>query len=174
MRAGTRAGYATWAWVLVFIAFHVYWYLGGRFGHPGPLPEVSFDVFGVVVTAMFVVGAVIPLAAVQSWGRAIPRRLLVAALWTGCAVLTLRGLTGILDDVLRTTGLGPDGLTGLTIEQVTGTAHPGPDIIWSGRATDACFTLGGLLFALTAQATRAARAPESPEAQERRAAHARR
>jgi hypothetical protein len=30
-----RAAYATLAWVVVFLAFHVYWYLGGSFGVGG-------------------------------------------------------------------------------------------------------------------------------------------
>jgi hypothetical protein len=31
--------YAALAWVVVFFAFHVYWYAGGSFGLNGELPQ---------------------------------------------------------------------------------------------------------------------------------------
>ena len=38
-RRPVRAAYAALAWVVVFFAFHVYWYLGGSFGLNGELPK---------------------------------------------------------------------------------------------------------------------------------------
>jgi hypothetical protein len=151
MRAARRAGYAAWVWVVVFTAFHIYWFTGGRFGLAGQIPPATFDMYGLVVAAMFAIGAVVPLAVVQSWGRRIPRWMLLTALWTGCVLLALRGGLGLIDETLRVTGISPNGLTGLTREQVTGTAHPSASLLWAGRATDTYFTLGGLLFGITAR-----------------------
>jgi hypothetical protein len=120
--------------------------------------------FGLVVAVLFVVGAVAPLAAVRSWGRWVPSRLLLGVLWAGFALLVLRGAAGVADDAVRVTGLSSTGLTGLTIEQVTGTAHPSAPELWSGRATDAYFTIGGLLFGATALAYRRTRRPSPPAA----------
>lgn len=36
-----RVAYSALAWVVVFFAFHVYWYLGGSFASPGKLPSSS-------------------------------------------------------------------------------------------------------------------------------------
>jgi hypothetical protein len=152
LRSGRIAGHAAWIWAVAFVAIHIYWYLGGRIGHPNPLPDASLDAFNVVVAALFVAGVVVPLASVSDWGRAIPRRLLLAALWSGSAILLLRSGAGMVDEVLRVTRLSPTGLTGLTREQVTGSAHPSANILWSGRAIDAFFLLGGVLFGLAAHA----------------------
>lgn len=161
-RANRQVAYTVWAWVVVFTTFHVYWYLGGRFGlgdAPNLLPEVSLDPFTVAVWAMFATGLVLPLAITQRWGRRIPRGLLLAGLWTGCAVLILRGLAGVVDDLLRTSGLAANGITGLTYEQVTGSANPSANTMWSGRAIDWYFTLGGLLFGAAALTYRHTRRP---------------
>ena len=58
-----------------------------------------------------------------------------------------RGASGLLDDTLRFSGLAETGLTGLSDEQVLGTADPSAYTIWSTIGIDAFFTLGGLLFA---------------------------
>lgn len=149
VRTGQRAAYTAWAWVVVFTCFHVYWFLGGGFGLAGDLPEASPDLWSVTVWAVFAAGLVVPLAAAQSWGQRIPRWMLLAALWIGFAVLTLRGLAGIVDDLLRVSG-SATGLTGLSIEQVFGTANPSTVDRWTGRITDWYFALGGLLFAWAA------------------------
>ena len=59
------AAYSTFAWVVVFDAFHVYWAMGGRFGfgdQTDPLPSddtAASRIFGVVVLVMFVLGTVL-------------------------------------------------------------------------------------------------------------------
>jgi hypothetical protein len=162
-RAGVRtprlsrvAGYAAWTWVMAFIAIHFYWYLGGRIGHPNPLPNASRNVFTVVFTvvviALFVAGTVVPLASVRPWGHVMPRWMLLSALWAGCAILLLRGGAGVVDELLRVTGLSSTGLTGLTREEVTGLTDPSAAVLWSGRAIDAYFLLGGILFGFAARA----------------------
>ena len=51
-----RTAYAALAWVVVFFAFHVYWYLGGSFGLGGELPSlVPKSVAGWIVEVLDVV-----------------------------------------------------------------------------------------------------------------------
>jgi hypothetical protein len=126
---------------------------GGRFGLAGDMPAARFDLWSVAVWGLFAAGLVVPLAAAQSWGRRFSRWLLLAMLWAGSAVLIVRGFAGIVDDLLRIGG-SATGLTGLTIEQVLGTANPSAVDRWTGRVTDWYFTLGGVLFAVAAVAYR--------------------
>lgn len=155
-RETRRAALAAFVWAAVFTAMHVYWFAGGRFGL-GDAPEVvpratstSDRVQGAVITVMFAVGIVLPLALTRPWGRRIPRWAALFCLWTGCALVAVRGGAGLLDTALRGTGLAPHGLTGLTYEQITGDAHPSAYTIWSGVGIDAYFVLGGILYGLTA------------------------
>ena len=135
---------AAGVWVAAFTVAHVHWYAGGTAGKAGPLPELRLDAFSVAVWAGFAAGLVVPWAAARR-----PTRLLRAFLLAGAVLLLLRGGAGHLDDLLRATG-HDGGLTGLTVEQVLGTAHPSAAQLWTGRLTDAYFTLGGLLFAAAA------------------------
>ena len=72
-------------------------------------------------------------------------------MWAGAAVLTARGIIGVVDDALRFTGLVETGLSGLSDEQVLGTAHPSAYTIWSTIGIDAFFAAGGLLFGRAAR-----------------------
>jgi hypothetical protein len=162
-RASTRA--ANWAfyWTVAFIALHGYWYLGGRVGlgdQSDPLPGAPSSlggwIFSVVVGGMFAAGLAVPSALARSWGRRLPRRLLVWSMWIGCAVLVARGGSGLLDDGLRFTGLVDGGLTGLTNEDVLGSAQPSTNTILSTVAIDSIFLVGGLLFGYAARLARSA------------------
>jgi hypothetical protein len=153
----TRAAYAPFAWTLAFIAFHVYWFMGGRFGLgdspkpiPGPPSSVAGWILHFVVLAMFVAGVLVPLALVRPWGRNVPRWMLLTLAWIGSGVLSARGVAGIVDTLLRVTSVLPGGLTGLSNEQVFGQARPSAYILWSGSAIDAYFLLGGILFGVAA------------------------
>jgi hypothetical protein len=149
-RAGRIAAYTAFVWVMVFIAWHVVWVATGlavpsAAEHHGSA-RVALRVFGVVVLLMTAVGTALPLALAQSWGRRIPRRILLTLTWAGCALLGARGLAGVGDDLVRVTGLLPDGLTGMTTAQTLGSAHPSTWTVAASGATDALFVLGGLAF----------------------------
>jgi Protein of unknown function (DUF3995) len=157
-RTATWAAYASFAWVAVFIFFHLYWFVGGRLGFgdaPDPIPGTPTSVvgwaFNLLVLAMFVAGLVVPLALARPWGRRIPRWMLLALAWLGCAALAVRGGAGIVDSLLRLAGILPRGLTGLTYEQILGQAYPSAYTLWSGAAIDANFLIGGTLFGLAAR-----------------------
>ncbi|MCZ4125423.1 DUF3995 domain-containing protein [Streptomyces sp. H39-S7] len=151
-----KLGYATFAWVVVFAAFHVYWGFGGQFGFgdaSNTVPDVRTAAdwaYTVVIGIMFVVGALIPFATFQPWGRKVPTWMILTCSWTGFALLAIRGFSGLLDSGLRESGLMKNGLTGLTYEQVLGDAHPTAYTLWSSSGVDLYFFIGGVLFGLTA------------------------
>jgi hypothetical protein len=118
---------------------------------PGAPSSLGDWLFSLAVVAMFAAGLAVPRALIRPWGRRLPRRLLVFSMWAGCAVLTLRGASGLLDDVLRFTGLADGGLTGMSNEQLLDTAHPSASTIWSTVAVDTIFLSGGLVFGYAAR-----------------------
>lgn len=152
--------YATFAWVVVFDAFHVYWALGGRFGfgdQADPLPSNDSPwsrVFSVVVLVMFVLGTLLPLAFAGGWSRSIPRWPLLAMAWVAAALLLLRALAAFVDDAMRTIFGSTTGISGLTYRQLLGTDDPSAYTLWSARTIDVYFFLGGLLYGAMAWTAR--------------------
>jgi hypothetical protein len=156
LRANRRAAYAAFAWVMAFLAWHVVWYVTGL-----EFPSASdrrgglvIQAFSLIVVLMVIVGALLPLALAQPWGRRVPRWMLLSAAWTGAALLAARGVSGVGDDLVRVTGILPRGFTGLTTAQVIGTSHPSFWALFASAATDVLFTVGGLTFTLAAIAYR--------------------
>jgi hypothetical protein len=154
--ARRRTAYAAFVWVLGFFGWHAVWFLTGSKApeasvHHGAA-RVAFYAASGVMYLMAVVGAVLPLALAQAWGARIPRRLLLVTAWAGAILLAVRGFSGILDDVLRVTGVMPKGLTGLTMAQALGSAQPSFWEVFAATATDFIFAVGGMLFGLAALA----------------------
>lgn len=162
-KAPARAARAALIWTLAFIACHVYWYLGGQIGFgdqpvasalPALYPSSVGDwIFTVVTGGMWVAGLVVPSALAWSWGRRLPRRLLVGLMWAGAIVLLARGCSGWVDDAVRFTGLSDGGLTGLSTKDLLGSADPTTYTKLSTVALDSIFSIGGVLFAYAALAT---------------------
>jgi hypothetical protein len=150
------AAYLTFAWVIVFDAFHVYWALGGRFGfgdQTDPLPSSDTTggrIFGAAVLVLFILGTVLPLALGWEWSRWIPLWVLLTMAWVAAGLLVLRAVLAFIDDAMRTLFGSTTGVSGLTYEQLLGTATPSAYTLWSARAIDTYFLLGGLLYAATA------------------------
>lgn len=100
----TWAAYATCLGALVYGAMKVYMAVEGRIGLPGfatsgtTLDHIMLRQLGLV--AVDLVGAVVALATVQSWGRVIPRWLLLTAVW-GICVLVAAGAAGFVLGTLR-------------------------------------------------------------------------
>lgn len=173
-RAAARAANTALAWVVTFTAVHLYWYLGGRVGfgdQSDPLPPAPSTVrdwiASIILWGMFAVGLAVPVAFTRPWGKPIPRRLIVWLMWVGALILLARGGAGLLDDLLRFTGLDDRGLTGLSTADVAASAHPTTYTKVSTIALDTVFLLGGLLFTRTAHLARTARTatakPQVPE-----------
>jgi hypothetical protein len=156
-RRTTIAARAALGWVVLFFAFHVYWYCGGHFASPGKLPPLSTPnrvegsaglhsvvpwILNAVIELAWPVGALFCLTIAR--GRVSGRTAWVvqALAWVGCVLLLLRGVSGLVDDATRATGLLPNGITGLSLKETTGDAH----LQWSGWVIDGYFLLGGIAF----------------------------
>jgi hypothetical protein len=150
------AAYSAFVWMVVFDAFHVYWEFGGRFGfgdQSDPLPRgdtVGQRAFGVVVLVLFVLGTALPLATALEWGRRIPGWVLVTMAWVAAGLLTVRALLAFIDDAMRSLFGSATGMSGLTYQQLLGTADPSAYTLWSARAIDVYFLIGGVLYGATA------------------------
>jgi hypothetical protein len=155
--ANRRAGYAAFGWVVVFVAWHLVWYLTGLVfptsSHFHGSARVVYTVVSVLTDVMWVIGCILPLALVQRWGRRIPGWMLLSAAWIATGVLAARGLAGILDDLLRAFG-SSRGLTGLTAEQTFATSHITFWVQFSGVTTDVLFVAGAVAFGAAAVARR--------------------
>jgi hypothetical protein len=143
---------ASFLWAVVFTAFHLYWFAGGRFGLGDgsqmiPRTRTTADwIWAIGIGVMFAVGISLPVALTRPWGHRIPRWTVLSCLWIGAVLLMVRGGAGLLDTSLRETGLADRGLTGLTYQQITGDAHPSLNTKVSGSCIDGYFVLGGLLY----------------------------
>ena len=148
-----RAAYAAFGWVLIFIAWHVVWYVTGlpftHHHHWSGAALVLFRASEAITDVIWAVGIVLPLALARPWGRRVPRWMLLWPAWTGCALLGARGIAGVADDVARAIGF-PRGLTGMTMAQEMGTGHASAWMWIAGTATDVLFVAGGLMFGLAA------------------------
>lgn len=107
-RATRWAGYAACAWAFAFAALSFYWAAGGTAGtdtvSPGvkelALARVPWFVAVLWITAALkLVAGLLALALVRSWGRFIPRWLLLASAWGTGALLGLYGGLGLVRSV---------------------------------------------------------------------------
>jgi len=97
------AGYAAAVWCAVFAAPHVWWALGIPWALPGGEIQALrgnrwFLAYDLLVVLLCVVGAAVALATVRPWGRSVPRRWVLGLGWLGSALLTGRGLAGLVAD----------------------------------------------------------------------------
>lgn len=140
-----RAAQVALGWVVVFVGFHIYWYLGGSFASPGKLPGTPHSLiewtFQVFVVGTVVLGFLVPLAISRGWAGGRLAKPLAILVWLGSVILVLRGGSGVVDDLTRAAGVRT-GITGLSTRQTTGMAH----VTWPGWAIDSYFLIGGLIF----------------------------
>ena len=154
----TRALWWALTWAVLFTAMHAYWYLGGRIGFgdaPNPLPgrpgSLSGWIFTIVVALIFAIGLAVPAALLRDTVQGVFRRVLVASMWIGCLILLLRGTSGLADVAVRGLGISSGGITGLTYQDLLGTAHPSTYTLISGDVIDGYFFLGGILYGRAAR-----------------------
>ncbi len=127
-------GYAAAAWATIFAVAHIYWLFGGCAGFPvgdcqAAFRHPWFRIYDLVSAVLCVVGAALALALVQSWGKIIPRRLLLGAAWTGCVILAVRSVVSLIQD-------------GLVIAGITKATHRWDPLMWY----DLWFVAGTVLF----------------------------
>lgn len=100
------------------------------------------------------VGAVIALALIQPWGRAIPRRLLLLLAWIGGAILVLKTLYGALVQGLAVFGIitwqKAQVLVGAPVAQAPTTQEGMQETLINFLVWNPWFLLGGVLFCVLA------------------------
>lgn len=114
--------YAACLWALMFAAPHVWWAFGFSWGFPGGgakgraghhLTMTTWRYFFLLVVIFLSILAIfVALAPIRSWGRIIPRWILRTMAWTACAMLTLRGVAGLVVDGARDPVWWPTFLVG--------------------------------------------------------------
>ncbi|MFF7703699.1 hypothetical protein [Streptomyces lydicus] len=139
-----RWAYAAVAWLVVSFVWHVQ--MGVMYeatmGPDDGTPLWLFLSYDALIVLMSVVGVVCVLATVKPWGRRAPHWLVRAPLWIGCAVLTMRGVPGLVENVTTATGLTPHGLLGMEKEAV----DTGSWDFWKTMVINAYFFLGAVLL----------------------------
>ncbi len=111
-----RTAHAASACSLLFGAIHVAWALAyfywPAFGRVtlGPTFDWAFGrpwfrAYDLIVAALFVLAAALPLAVTRPWGDRVPRWVQVSGLWTACVLLGLRGAVGVVADLLVVLGI---------------------------------------------------------------------
>jgi hypothetical protein len=136
---GDVAAYAACAWSLAFAAVHLYWAIGGTALLP-PGMSVGMNpalfVIDVVAIPLCVAGSLLALALARPWGRAFPRRLLLACGWGTCTLLIVH-----LAPTLIEGGLVAAGLLDVELSMLER---------WSLFVYEPWFFAGGLLYGLSA------------------------
>ena len=141
------AGYAAFAWGLLFGGISFYWGLGGTLGLDtlgGALERLGRSRDPAIIAAVWVTGvmkvggAVLALALVQSWGPRLPRLPLLLLGWGAAVVLTLYGGTLVAGEALVASGLVRPG------------AVDWKPVLWHLYVWDMSFLIWGILFALAA------------------------
>jgi hypothetical protein len=149
-----RAANIALGWAVTFLAFHIYWYLGGSFVSPGKLPgwphTVAGWIFEALTSGVWVLGFLVPLSISRGWARGRLAKPVAILVWLGCIILILRGATGLIDDLTRVTGMLPNGLSGISTKDATGTTT----VTWAMWAIETYFLIGGLIFGALAISNR--------------------
>lgn len=153
------ANYAVIVWCVVFGALHLYWGLGGNAGlvafstPSNQTAAITHDpvYMGLTWAVGFVClyGAFITLAALQPWGRYIPRWIVLTTLWVACGLCIVRGIGNPVQTLLVITGVVFDEML------------QGPDteawlrwMLLDAVVFSPWFTLGGIAFGVTARSAR--------------------
>lgn len=118
-RSTAWAAYAACALALLYAVPNFYWALGGTAGLDavgGAIEELARTrdpvgvALGIGAGVLKVAGALLALALVRPWGRAVPRRLLLGAAWAASLVLTAYGGLLVAVGALVLTGIvSPSG-----------------------------------------------------------------
>jgi hypothetical protein len=141
------AGYAAFAWGLLFAGISFYWALGGGLGVDtlgGTLEQLARARDPAIIAAVWVTGflkvggALLALALVEPWGRRLPRPLLLLLGWGAAAVLTLYGGVLVTSEALVATGL------------VRPADVDWKPLLWHLYVWDMSFLVWGVLFGLAA------------------------
>ncbi|MET7969164.1 hypothetical protein [Micromonospora sp. NPDC005305] len=106
----------------------------------GPWDLRAYVIFNITLVLMSAVGAAVVVATVRPWGRRFPRWVLRTPLWFGSALLVVRGVPGMVENLLMATGnrggfVGADDIS---------TAE-----FWAGIGINTYFFVGAVLLVVT-------------------------
>lgn len=139
-----RWAYAAVAWLVVCFGWHVQ--MGVMYedsmGPDDGTPVWVFLAYDILIVLMSAAGVACVLATIRPWGRRVPAWLVRVPLWIGCAVLTLRGVPGLVENITTATGLTPYGLLGLEDEAVDTGSWP----FWKTMVINGYFFLGAMFL----------------------------
>ena len=90
---------------------------------------------------MSAIGAAVVLATIRPWGRRIPRWVLLTPLWFGSALLVVRGVPGMAENLLMVTGIRRGGFMG--------TGDISTPELWAGVGINSYFFVGAVLLVPT-------------------------
>lgn len=147
------SAYAAAAWSYLFAVMSFYWALGGMIGaetlgsaftDPELRNDPAFVLFVWVTGFLKIALGALALALVQPWGRRLPRRLLMLAVWGIGIGLTLYGIALLVQHALI--------LAGATdIPASIGSMNA---VRWHLFFWDPFWLVGGVLFLSAARASR--------------------
>ena len=136
-----RAAYAAATWAFAFAAVSAYWALGGELGREtiaadiARIPLANDPVVVWATAGLKALAGMLALVLVRPWGRLLPRRGLIAAVWAAGVLLTLYGGANLIDHGRMVAGLRP---TPEVLGQQAARWHL---LLW-----DPVWLLGGVLF----------------------------
>ncbi|GGR47170.1 DUF3995 domain-containing protein [Streptomyces netropsis] len=162
VKSPTGWAYAAAVWLALSFVWHLQMGIMYRdaMGADSTGPVWIFLAYDGLITAMSLAGVVCVLAAVKPWGRRLPPWSVRWPLWFGCALLTLRGVPGLVENITVATGLTPYGLLGMEEEPL----DTGLWEFWKDMVINSFFFLGAvtLVPATVLSARRAGSARPAP------------
>lgn len=158
MRSSPRTrwpAYAALGWLGVFVVTHILAAVFAPEDPDGSASQAVYVWYNVVLIGIATAGAVVVLATVRPWADRVPRWMLLVPLWFGSGLLVLRGVPGMVENVVMMTGLRQGGLMGPDEDLSTGE-------LWTGVVINTYFFVGALLLvpATIAYARRSHREPD--------------
>ncbi|MEV4658862.1 hypothetical protein [Micromonospora sp. NPDC049301] len=140
VQGSPRWAHGTFAWLIFFVASHVVavFLPGDDPTGGGPWGLRAYVIFNIALILMSAVGAVVVVATVRPWGRRAPRWILLTPLWFGSTLLVVRGVPGMVENLLMATGIRRGGFVGA---QDISTAE-----FWAGIGINTYFFIGAVLL----------------------------
>ncbi|MEU1587048.1 hypothetical protein [Micromonospora sp. NPDC005710] len=137
---GRRWAYGAIAWLIFFVVSHVILVFvpGDDPTGDGPWSMRAYVIFNVVLIAMSAVGTAVVLATVRPVARHVPRGLILTPLLAGSVLLVVRGVPGMVENLLMVTGIRRGGFVGV--------ADISTGEFWTGIGINSYFFAGAVLL----------------------------
>ncbi|MCZ7374673.1 hypothetical protein [Micromonospora sp. WMMC250] len=135
-----RWAYGALAWLIFFVVSHVVllFFPGDDPSADSPGGTTTYIVFNAVLIVMSTAGAAVVVATARPRARSLPRWLILTPLWFGSVLLVVRGVPGMVENLLMVTGVRRGGFVGA---QDISTGE-----FWAGLAINTYFFVGAVLL----------------------------